>query len=478
MQLTLAKSVTTAVTPSPRVLETAAMFGLGVDDAHRIDIVPRTTLDVPRPGVVFITGPSGGGKSTVLSLIAQQCREHGVNAIQFDDLPPLPDAPLVDVFDVPIERATSLLAMAGLGDAFVMLRKPSELSDGQRYRLRLAQAMHLASEQPCVILADEFGATLDRLTASIIARNVRKWTARAGCTFICATTHDDLLEALEPDVLVYKGLGDEIRVFDAAKQQAAKTSNNVMPRSLDASMPLAIEPGTLADYHLLAAFHYKGAKPGAVTSVLRMVHKAPTVVGRYLQRRDESAIVGVLVRSLPHLACSLRDEATGQRYHGMTLKERAAMLNREIRTIARVVVHPQWRGLGLAVELVKHALANPDPDIVYTEALAAMGRVHPFFDKAGMTRYERPPRASHARLIDAIQHLGLDPVTLALPRLVRNHFAERDAQWQLFLRELKRWHRSGARRSRSKNQEPTIDDMLAAARDQLVTLPVYYLYRH
>ena len=37
-----------------------------------------------------------------------------------------------------------LLSLVGLGDAFVMLRRPRELSDGQRARLRIAQAIELA----------------------------------------------------------------------------------------------------------------------------------------------------------------------------------------------------------------------------------------------------------------------------------------------------------------------------------------------
>jgi hypothetical protein len=128
--------------------------------------------------------------------------------------------------------------MAGLGDAFVMLRCPCQLSDGQRYRLRLAQTIALAEHgegEPAgnadagaaavtgqaplpgagvgaIVIADEFGATLDRLTAKNIARSMRRWTHRTGHTLVCATTHDDLLEALDPDVLVYRGLDEGIEV--------------------------------------------------------------------------------------------------------------------------------------------------------------------------------------------------------------------------------------------------------------------------
>ena len=227
----IARSVETAVRPSQRVLETASMFGLGVDEQRQLAIVPRCTIPLPHGGVVFVTGPSGGGKTTILNLIAEQCAERGWPVIRFDDLPPLPDVPLVDVFDGPgvdLARATSLLAMAGLGDAFVMLRCPRQLSDGQRYRLRLAQTIALAEGGEgeaagdmgdaapgagAIVIADEFGATLDRLTAKNIARSMRRWSQRTGHTFICATTHDDLLESLDPDVLIYKGLDEGIEVL-------------------------------------------------------------------------------------------------------------------------------------------------------------------------------------------------------------------------------------------------------------------------
>lgn len=65
-----------------------------------------------------------------------------------------------------------------------------------------------------VVLADEFGATLDRTTAAHVARRVRAWVDhRPGVCYVCATTHDDLLEALNPDVLVEVPLGQRVHVY-------------------------------------------------------------------------------------------------------------------------------------------------------------------------------------------------------------------------------------------------------------------------
>ena len=221
MQVTLSHNVQTAVEPTPHVLEVATMFGLGIDQNRPIQLIPDTTLNLSPGRLIFVTGPSGSGKSTVLRLIRDELKGHElVHALSFDHLPHLEDRPLVDVFPKrPLSEVLRLLSLAGLNDAFVMLRKPSQLSDGQRYRLRLAQAMAMTetkarADQFNVVLADEFCSTLDRTTAKALARNVRKWVSRTGACFVAATTHDDLLEHLAPDTLIEKHLGESLDIIE------------------------------------------------------------------------------------------------------------------------------------------------------------------------------------------------------------------------------------------------------------------------
>lgn len=213
----------TTARPSANVLAVAAMFGLGVDEARTQTIIPVMTLELRGGAVVFITGASGSGKSSLLGLIdAALAKRDDATVLRFDALDDLPDLPLVDLFPaLSFPGALEMLSLAGLNDAFVMLRRPCELSDGQRYRLKLAQAMATATVRPVrderllVVLADELGATLDRVTAAVIARNIRKWVSgQSRVCFVGATTHDDLLEFLQPDVLVEKELGSGICVLD------------------------------------------------------------------------------------------------------------------------------------------------------------------------------------------------------------------------------------------------------------------------
>jgi GNAT superfamily N-acetyltransferase len=240
---------------------------------------------------------------------------------------------------------------------------------------------------------------------------------------------------------------------------------------------LVVEAGDVRDYHALAAFHYRGQHPGAVTDVQRMVHRAPTVVGRYLQRADETQVVAVLVRSLPRPACAMRDVATNCRFRGLGASAKTRLLNAEMRCISRVVVSPQWRGLGLAVKIVQHALEHPQTP--YTEALAVMGRVHPFFERAGMTRYDRPPRNDRARLLDVLDHLGISVWELACPaRVMRDVEARPASQRVLLHRELWRWYRAALCPRKSVLARQTMTSMLGHARDRLLAQPVYYLADH
>jgi hypothetical protein len=167
---------------------------------------------LPAPGsIALVTGPSGAGKSSLLRALRRACTP-GVRWIDFDRIDP-PAVPLVDCFDeMPLSGALALLSRVGLCEARTYLRLPSELSDGQRWRLKLAIALHDGSRESkgpgggaacahTILCADEFAAILDRVSAMIVARTLRK-SIRAPRSAVIATAHDDLVDALQPDVIV------------------------------------------------------------------------------------------------------------------------------------------------------------------------------------------------------------------------------------------------------------------------------------
>lgn len=241
---------------------------------------------------------------------------------------------------------------------------------------------------------------------------------------------------------------------------------------------LHVRAGTLRDYHALAAFHYRDAPPATVSRVLVIEHVAPRAADRFLCRDAQPTCVAVLVESLPMLSAAMRDEALAGRYRAIrSPRLRASLINAELRCISRVVVHPQYRGMGLAVKLVRHALATATT--CYTEAFAAMGHVNPFFEHAGMQAYHRAPHPRDRRLTDALARVGIEPCDLALLsatcRTIES-FDPRDQRWLTL--ELHRWFRASFR---GRNAQPSIvpDDLstlLIAARKRLFCPPVYYLH--
>jgi GNAT superfamily N-acetyltransferase len=229
---------------------------------------------------------------------------------------------------------------------------------------------------------------------------------------------------------------------------------------------LILRPGTRRDYLALAAHHYRANAPVTASRVLTLVDPTPSIVSRFTgEPDDQPQVVAVLVESYPALSCALRDQALPGRYTGSSDRAAAAKtLNAELRCISRVVVHPQWRGLGLAVRLVRHALDTATT--AYTEALAAMGHVHPFFQQAGMTAYHRWPHPREQRLQDAMAACGIEPWRLASRRELEAQLEQLPAdRRRLFEHELTRW----------AGRKLTRDARLTRARDELLANPVYYL---
>lgn len=209
----LDKSFATSVERTPRVLEIAEAFGLGLSDKE-FTIFDNVAIEIADGEVVYITGQSGSGKSQALKLLTEQMVErHGLKVADLNLVELDPNLPVIDQVGATTMHATELLAMAGISDAYIYLRKPHELSDGQRYRLKLAKVM--ASDAD-VWVADEFGAVLDRVTAKVVAFSMQKVARRLGKTFMVATTHDDLVEELAPSLTIRKRFKDRVELEQAA----------------------------------------------------------------------------------------------------------------------------------------------------------------------------------------------------------------------------------------------------------------------
>lgn len=205
---TITRKFETKVERTSRVLEIAEAFGLGLSDSH-FTVYDGLEIDVRQGDVVYITGQSGSGKSLLLRDLAYFMREEGLRVGDIHDVQLDPEKPVIEQLGRSTGHAADLLAKAGISDAWIYIRKPGELSDGQRYRLYMAKLM----EEDCdVWVADEFGAVLDRTTAKCLSFNTQKVSRRNNITLIVATTHEDLNEELAPDLRVRKRFRERVDV--------------------------------------------------------------------------------------------------------------------------------------------------------------------------------------------------------------------------------------------------------------------------
>jgi hypothetical protein len=139
---------------------------------------------------------------------------------------------------------------------------------------------------------------------------------------------------------------------------------------------LVVTAGTIHDYRTLERFHYVPGRPATCAAVW---------TARYTDRPGTiPRVVGVVVLSYPSAFGAARHRAFNLR--AMPLRERLRWANANLRTISRVVVHPQFRSIGLSGVLIAHACANAPTR--YLEACARMGHVHPMFERAGMHRID------------------------------------------------------------------------------------------
>ncbi|MCA9297065.1 MAG: GNAT family N-acetyltransferase [Phycisphaerales bacterium] len=223
-----------------------------------------------------------------------------------------------------------------------------------------------------------------------------------------------------------------------------------------------IDRGVIGDYERLAHHHYVRASPRVVDAVY---------VARIGAGAGAGVTIGVLVMTYPMPRCAARARVFGDRYARHSPAGALRLLKDDLRTIARVVVHGAYRGLGVGTALVRHAIAASATPCV--EALATMGRVHTFFESAGMRGCGPSVSRRAARLEAAFSALGLrDAVAVrdAARRRWISGLAPAHAAWLRV--ELARWH--GHRKGRSSARCST-DGALVDALADLWRAPTYYI---
>ena len=170
-------------------------------DSYDIQDKEKTVTEVPIPSkedmeemnkdnwnILLICGKSGSGKSTILREIYGDVKpiEYDYDKCVISQFPRLSE-----------EEACDLLSSIGLASVPTWLRKPQELSNGERARLDIAKAIYDANGG--IVVLDEYTSVVNRSAAKSMSFALQRYARQKGLKIIIASCHFDIIEWLQPD---------------------------------------------------------------------------------------------------------------------------------------------------------------------------------------------------------------------------------------------------------------------------------------
>jgi GNAT superfamily N-acetyltransferase len=164
-------------------------------------------------------------------------------------------------------------------------------------------------------------------------------------------------------------------------------------RPLSFANKLTMTTGTKSDWPYFARWHYRSHHLGFTRFVTLLWHG------------DEP--IGICVFTTPAIALRQRSRFFG--LSGRWSRVKLQALNRQLMTLSRVVLHPTYRGAGIASRFIRRsceACGYP-----WIETLAQMGHVNPVFERAGfqrvgVTRSQGRTREEHSEIYGGNRRLG------------------------------------------------------------------------
>ena len=169
-----------------------------------------TTTEVPIPSkedmeevnkshwnIMLICGKSGSGKSTILKEIGN------VIPIRYN----YSKAVISQFEGYSEEDVCDLLNGVGLSSVPNWLRKPNELSNGERARLDIAKSIYDAKGG--IVILDEFTSVVNRAAAKSMSFSLQRYARQKDLKIVIASCHFDIIEWLNPNYIFNLNHKDE-----------------------------------------------------------------------------------------------------------------------------------------------------------------------------------------------------------------------------------------------------------------------------
>ena len=185
-------------------------------ESYDIQDREKTVTEIPLPSkddmdeimndkdfnIFLICGRSGSGKSTILRNIADK----DVKMPSYDN-----EKCVISQFQkLTEEQACDLLSGVGLSSVPIWLRKPNQLSNGEKARLDVCKSIYDASENgENIVFIDEFTSVVNRDAAKSMSFALQRYARQNGMRLVIASCHFDIIDWLQPDYIFNLNHRDE-----------------------------------------------------------------------------------------------------------------------------------------------------------------------------------------------------------------------------------------------------------------------------
>jgi ABC-type dipeptide/oligopeptide/nickel transport system ATPase subunit len=280
--------------------------------------------------VGLIIGSSGTGKST----IAKELFGEVVASYEYGGKSVVDDMPKPST----IEQITNAFSSVGFSSVPSWLKPYDVLSNGEKARVDLAR---MILEQKEVVVYDEFTSYLDRTVAQTCARSVEKVIRRDNKKFVGITCHTDVLSFMEPDWVIDTDTATMTRYPRGSL--CRKQIDVVFRKGRDLERVWRV----LGPYHYLAHTHKKGipfvvaeieGRIAGMFSWSRYPHpKAKNImIGHRLVVHPDFQGLGLASKLLDFVGAILKKEKSRLRFVSSSMSVKAMLLRNKKWVIDRV----------------------------------------------------------------------------------------------------------------------------------------------